>query len=377
MGATAVPSLLLVGDHTSIHMFRWRAMIDGFKVEVLSPEPESRYPFERDTITHVPSSKNRIVSRMEHLVCGARLCRSARFGVVNFHGLSKKNALLACLSNRPVVMTCLGTDVLRDLGSSRGFERLLLSAALKKARYVTMGSEALSDAIRASEPGIPAERLRIIRWGVDTDAFSPATEGERSELRKSYGVPEKAVVLLSIRALRPHYRILEIIDGFRTSITGEDFRLFVHVSEYGDAEYIRTCREAAAKDARILFHEGEDDPAKIPDYYRLADCSLHYPMSDAMPVSMLEAIAAGHLVLCEPGMSSYKDAAQRYSLRLKDLRSLNDAYVLRELARHRGSEAERDRAVLVSSDSRAAAGRMLNDLFKSLQPEPSGPGTHI
>ena len=54
---------------------------------------------------------------------------------------------------------------------------------------------------------------------------------------------------------------------------------------------------------------------------------MHFPESDSTPVSMLEGISSGNLIICNEKIDSYKKLAENYKLFLIDLNNLNKDYI--------------------------------------------------
>jgi len=77
---------------------------------------------------------------------------------------------------------------------NRALYDLFLRLSLSGFDTVVPFSEAFSR--RLGELGVPAERTRVIRWGVDTDRFVPPPEEERREAKRSLGFEEDAFVVL-------------------------------------------------------------------------------------------------------------------------------------------------------------------------------------
>jgi hypothetical protein len=155
--------------------------------------------------------------------------------------------------------------------------------------------------------------------------------------------------LLSIRNVHPTYRILEIIRWFGSSIPSGKITLWIRVSPYSDPSYLEACRIAAKEYPHILFNDDPIDYFGMHEIYQVADIGLHYPISDAKPVSMLEGIACGNLIFCDPGLDAYKNLGQRYRLHLAHLSSLSEQTLIQSLC-DKAEEEQFNREMLTQYD---------------------------
>ena len=188
----------------------------------------------------------------------------------------------------PLVVTVWGSEVYeRDNFSaeqSRGLARVLRAAHL-----VTCDSADLSRAI-VTDFDVPAERVDVVQWGVDTELFRPDGPDLRSEL----GLVDREVVL-SARSFMPVYNQETIVAAF-AELRRSRPRAFLLMKRYGgDADYFERIRAD-------LTARGLDDHVRIlasvpyeemPALYRSADVMISIPLFDAAPMSLLEAMASG------------------------------------------------------------------------------------
>lgn len=353
--------ILVVGDISSVHLFRWCSNLSGSSIDILSFERSSNFKYEMADRVLIPRFGR--ISRAIHFVKALWICLISTGAVVNFHALSRKNALLALFCRAPYIFTCYGTDVLRNLKHSAGLERGLYLLALRRAYAITSDSDSVCSTVLKEDTRIQASNTKVLMWGVDTNHFIIPRIEEKLALRRYYGIPEDSVVLLSIRTLTPHYRILEIIEWFLRMNQAANHRLFIHVNEYGDRAYVERCKQLSLSDERIVFHDWETGLDRVPDYYKLSDVSLYYALSDSTPISMLEAIGCGHLIYASPGIPSYQAAARKYTINLRELDDLVASLIDQELVAHREKSIVVNRDILLRTDSRAVAISNVQALF--------------
>ena len=104
----------------------------------------------------------------------------------------------------PVTITMRGTEVPH---SKIPALRPRLARALNSAAHVF----SVSDSLRrlAVELGAPAEKTEVVGNGVDTELFHPV---DRTAARKRYGIPENALVIVSVGALVERKGMHRVID---------------------------------------------------------------------------------------------------------------------------------------------------------------------
>ncbi len=176
--------------------------------------------------------------------------------------------------------------------------------------------------------GLPEFRRYFIeREGVPTEKYPPTTlysgvphlkailaadRGAATEIRRSLGIPQNAVVLLESRGLRQSSGgALDAIRAVRALRTqGKEVRLILVGGLLGKAEVIVEA-EALARTLGVredvLFVQEELTTDELLRYYLAADIYLSLLPSDALGKSIMEAAAAGcHLVLTD--LPNYRPA---------------------------------------------------------------------
>ena len=78
---------------------------------------------------------------------------------------------------------------------------------------------------------------------------------------------------------------------------------------------------------RIHYLERSLADAEMPALYVACDIVLHFPSSDATPVSMLEALASGCAVICSDALDAYRVLAGDYQILRLPLEKLDDTAV--------------------------------------------------
>jgi glycosyltransferase involved in cell wall biosynthesis len=213
------------------------------------------------------------------------------FDLVHAHWIVPNGLVAAAAGGRtPLAIGLHGSDVF--LAEKRGV-RTLARWALSRARLLTGCSPELVDRVRAL--GFPAERSRVIPYGVDVDAFSPLPE-RRPIWRRRLGIPEGAPLLLGVgrMATKKGFQILiEILPA----LLGEHPELRAVLAGGGDL--LERFRAAARPWGERVHLPGPVLRDTLPDLYRAADLFVLPAVHDAkgnvdgLPNVILEAMASG------------------------------------------------------------------------------------
>lgn len=187
---------------------------------------------------------------------------------------------------RPYVVTAWGSDVLLAAGAGR-IGRFATRLALRDAALVTAGTRRLAAAALAL--GARRDRLREAQFGIDTERFrpGPAPDGLREELGLGPGR-----VVVSSRILAPLYRhevVIEALAALPRDVIVVSTAMRADPAERRRLEALAAERGVVGR-WRIL---PAMDAAGMADLYRLADAVVSVPASDAMPQSVMEAMATG------------------------------------------------------------------------------------
>ena len=234
--------------------------------------------------------------------------------ILHAHSVADPGWFAALSSFHPFVLTAWGSDVLLGLRRGPRLHRWLTRNALRRADLLTADARSVLD---AAQPYLGAgTRTALIRFGVDTHVFCPGADATwRARLGLGPGP-----VLLSIRQCHPLYNIDVIIRAFaRVREELPTARLLVKlVAQSSDDPYLVEMRALAGQlvlgDA--IVYVPQVSYAEIPDLYRAADLVLSVPSSDALPVSVLEAMACGTPVIASdlPALSELTDDGADLSL---------------------------------------------------------------
>jgi glycosyltransferase involved in cell wall biosynthesis len=183
---------------------------------------------------------------------------------------------------RPLVAMAWGSDVY--LAGRR--QEILNRLVVRRANLALADSSALLE--RLIELGAPRERVALVNWGVDPDAFKPpGSPEEKHALRASLGLDDGPVIL-SPRGFKALYNPHIVIEAFaRLARDVPDAQL---VLKHQDEDEPALGQLAQSDRVHIVRHVPYE---RMADYYRAADVCLSIPDTDSSPRSVWEAMACG------------------------------------------------------------------------------------
>ena len=140
---------------------------------------------------------------------------------------------------------------------------------------------------------IPA--VTVIPNGVDTEIFSPPTDGERRESRKRWNLPEDRLVVLVLGRLVPKKGVHLALQCWHQIVS--DFpNAFLWIVGDGPADYRRHLEQLAQATGvrNSVRFQGSVSPQETSSCFRAADVYLFPTLaSEGMANSLIEAMACG------------------------------------------------------------------------------------
>lgn len=167
----------------------------------------------------------------------------------------------------------------------------------------------------AMELGVSEERIRVIRCGVNKEAWVAASNGEfdRAGVRAGWNVPANAPVILYCAKLQPWKRPLDLLEAFaKADLPGVYLVLAGEGPQRGEVE-ARVRGLGLTERVRVL---GFVNASQLPGFYQAADlfvlpsaydpCPLVVPeaMFSGLPVILSDAVL-GRLEMIDSGKSGY------------------------------------------------------------------------
>lgn len=179
--------------------------------------------------------------------------------------------------------------------------------SLRYSHAVVVPSNGVRDGLLDAYPWLPPDRVHVIPWGnthVEPDAA--AVEAEAGNLRREYGVPEDAAVLLTLSRISPEKGIDLLLDTLLEWERRSDFpRDGLCVFICGEAaymhgrRYLERLRMSAARlrRARVIF-TGHVTGLRKAALFRLADIYVFPSRHESYGLTLMEALAAGLPAVC-------------------------------------------------------------------------------
>jgi glycosyltransferase involved in cell wall biosynthesis len=223
----------------------------------------------------------------------ARELRRQRYDLVQAHWVVP-NALAAApeVGRVPLAVGLHGSDVFL---AEKPLARQWVGRALRRVGAMTGCSPEL--VARVCALGFPAERARVIPYGVDGALFAPAESSEeRQAWRRKLGIPADAPTILTVgrMATKKGFHVLMArIDALMTR------HPTCHVVLAGAGDLLAEMQRAAAGWPGRVHFPGAVYRDTLPDLYRAADLfvlpAVHDPKGnvDGLPNVILEAMATG------------------------------------------------------------------------------------
>ncbi|GIL38138.1 glycosyltransferase family 4 protein [Roseiterribacter gracilis] len=187
----------------------------------------------------------------------------------------------------PFVMTARGTDV-NLIPKFDGPRRAILEACSQAAGVITV-SAALRDELVAM--GGPADKIRVLRNGVDLQRFTPPAD--RARLRAELGAPEK--LLLSVGHLierKGHHLIIDAL----TQLPDVHLWIAGEGPEHAALEKLARARGVDGR-VRLLGAQPHDELKRL---YGAADALVLASSREGWANVLLEAMACGTPVIATP-----------------------------------------------------------------------------
>jgi len=195
--------------------------------------------------------------------------------------------LLAERLNVPVVITARGTDI--NLFSRMPLIRPLIRRALMRADGVIAVSEALKR--RMVELGVEADKIAVIRNGVDREVFYPR---DRIEMRRKLGLDSESRIIVTAGALVPLKGINRLIDAM-TLMRGANAKLYV----IGEGPRRAALESRIARRGLVdrVFLTGRRTQSELAEWYSAADLFCLASQREGCPNVVIEAMACGSPVV--------------------------------------------------------------------------------
>ena len=254
-------------------------------------------PGERFLQRDVYKGKNRAKrfwSSMQRLRWNVGTLRAIQPDIVFILFGEKIVLLSALLSPFPYILSAWGGDFLKEQGAQKNaLARLLLRRSVRKAKHIFAVSKELVRTIA----DLGGTNIQHLYYGLDTRFFAPPPVGEGA-------VPGEFTVY-SPRWCRPEYNLETIVRAFALFAKGRpDARLAYRDTDWADTEVAKAYRKkiqaliAAEGLQNRCIPLGFSDQAAHKAQMARSQVIISMAPSDGTPVSVLEAMSMGKIVVC-------------------------------------------------------------------------------
>ena len=280
-------NIVYVANVSSVHTRKWVGHFAGrgHQVDVFSLEQWPAAPHGVRVHTFVPRRSLNLPAIVLQI---RRLCRSARADVLHAHFATGPGLWAALSGIRPFALTAWGSDVLLHPGRSRR-ARYQTRFVLRRADLLTCDAEHMRAAM--ARLGADPTRIRLVNFGVDTQAFSP--ERRDPGWPEQLGFPAGAPVVVSTRSLLPLYDVGTFVDAAALVAASVPRARFVIIGEGGERQNLerRAAQLGLAERVRFL---GSVPNAELPRLLASAAVYVSTSLSDGgIASSTAEAMACG------------------------------------------------------------------------------------
>ena len=192
---------------------------------------------------------------------------------------------------RPKIVTVWGYH---HLLHSWPLKRWLERKAIRSADIITVNSPRLKKAI-AKTYGVAEERIKFLFRGIDLDLFKRDYEREVIGLKEAMDLEWADHLVLSPRAMTPHYNIDTILRSFANAARNKRIALMI-LRGTGSEQYEASIRELAEKlgiRAQVRFVDRFLSPREMAVMFNASDVFISIPTTDQVAFTLIEGMACG------------------------------------------------------------------------------------
>jgi glycosyltransferase involved in cell wall biosynthesis len=213
-----------------------------------------------------------------------RILKKERPDILHIHSAGTYGLVGALTGFHPTIVTPWGSDILLNTG----LRERLVSYVIKYADYFTCDGENTREKLITL--GASANKIELIRFGVDIEKFSPKGG---SALGEEPNDPYKPVTIISLRTLIPIYDIETLIKAAKIVLKEAGNVSFVIAGDGDQKPYLQELAKELGIDAFIKF-VGRYSPDTLPKMFEESDIYVSTALSDSgLSASTAEAMAAG------------------------------------------------------------------------------------
>ncbi len=161
----------------------------------------------------------------------------------------------------------------------------------RKADRLVVLSNAFRDEVVRSY-GVDSARVRVIRPGVDLEAFRPVNSSI-SELRKELGLPLDSFIVVCARRLERRMGLDTLLDAWRIVQQERDDAVLCIVGAGSEGDWLRDQAASLPEPSKVLFLGRVEDHHLI-QLYQVADCTVVPTRAlEGFGLTAIESLACG------------------------------------------------------------------------------------
>ncbi len=184
--------------------------------------------------------------------------------------------------------------------------RLRNRSLVKADAFVGLSSEQVREFQSA---GVDGERIHVIPQCLDASVFSPASDVEKSALRRKLNLPDHEVVTVYTGRLVRYKGLPVLLEAWKELCANQPTGLLLLVGGggvdiYNCEDELRAYAEAHGLEKRVRF---TGDVTNVPDYLRAADIYAFPTENEAFGLALIEAMSCGLGIMSTPtgGIKDY------------------------------------------------------------------------
>lgn len=274
------------------HIYRWIEAFTkkGYNTSLITDSscwvaPEIRFT----SVYALPTTTNENFALLvlPNILATLSILRKIKPDIVHLHAQHYLSAAII-LSNIPFILTSWGVEVL-NLPQANFLFKGWAKITAKKANMITVDAKLLKDIWVKN--GIPADKIKIIPFGVDTNLFNSDIDG--TIVRKKLEIDHNDTVVIVTRPFyNHHYNVECLIRAAPTVLKNHSNAKFIIKGRGPLEDYLKSLAKKLNVSEHIRF-VGLVPYKEMGQYLSAANIYVSTCFRDTTSVSLLEAMACG------------------------------------------------------------------------------------
>jgi len=291
-----------IADAVSIHTQRWvKYFADrGHEVHLISPMPLGdgdignaklhvlkRFPLQVRIVSF-------LINLLSYIIQIKQLIREIKPDILHAHYITDCGFWGALSGFHPFVLSAWGSDILVEPRKSRVL-RYFVRYALKRADVITTTTAYMRNHI-IGKFEIDQCKIVTIPWGMDLGIFHRGYEDKVKGLKKELEISQEAPLILSNRAMKPLYRIQDIVECIPLVLEQFPDAIFVFLkgtglSQFEDKMKLEVEKLGVSNNVRFISKFITTEEMAI--YVNATDICISIPDSDQFGITIFEGVSGG------------------------------------------------------------------------------------